>query len=107
MRHRWDFNPPPLRTQMRGTATQREEWWHIRCWLKPRLFAIGVTNKQWHRYKRHLQQRLRDEGYEPAKREAEVLLHQLRMKRKENQRLPPTRNEASTRQSQAARPPGK
>ena len=42
MRHRYDFNPPPIRTQMSGTATQREEWWHIRCWLnRPRLFALS------------------------------------------------------------------
>jgi hypothetical protein len=82
MRHPYDFNPPPIRTQMRGTVTQREEWWHIRCWLKPRLFAIGVNNKQWHRYKRRLQQYLRDNGYEPTVREAELLLHQLRTEKK-------------------------
>jgi hypothetical protein len=82
MRHPYDFNSPPIRTQMRGTVTQREEWWHIRCWLKPRLFAIGVNNKQWHRYKRRLQQYLRDNGYEPTVREAELLLHQLRTEKK-------------------------
>jgi hypothetical protein len=81
MRHPWDFNPPPNRSQMMGTATQREGWWHIRCWLKPRLLAIGVTNQQWARHKRRLQQCLRDSGCEATVREAELILHRLRTKK--------------------------
>jgi len=45
MRFPYDFNPPPNRSRMKGTDAQREEWWQIRCWRKPRLIAVGVTTK--------------------------------------------------------------
>jgi hypothetical protein len=79
MRHRWDFDPPPIRTNMRGTDAQREEWWHIRCWLKPRAWAIpGMNQKRWSATKRRLQQTLRDEGYDAAVVAAERYLHRIR-----------------------------
>jgi hypothetical protein len=84
MRFPYDFNPPPNRSRMKGTDAQREEWWQIRCWLKPRLIAVGVTTEQWHRHKRNLQQHLRENGYESTAQEAELLLHRIRTaKRKE------------------------
>jgi len=48
MRHRWDYDPPPCRATMRGTDAEREAWWRIRCWLKPRAWAVpGMSEKRW------------------------------------------------------------
>ena len=44
----------------------------------------ALTNKQWHQHKRSLQQYLREKGYEPTVREAELLLHQLRSKKRQS-----------------------
>jgi hypothetical protein len=86
MRHRWDFDPPPCLATFAGTDAQREEWWRIRCWLKPRMFAVpGMTNKRWSSAKRRLQQCLRDEGYESAVRAAETTLHRARTENRESQ----------------------
>jgi hypothetical protein len=73
MRHRWDFDPPPCRD------AQREAWWRIRCWLKPRAWAVpGMSEKRWNGAKRRLQQTLRDEGYDAAVAHAERCLHRIR-----------------------------
>jgi hypothetical protein len=83
MRHRWDFDPPPIRTTMQGTDAQREEWWRIRCWLKPRALAVpGMNVKRWSSVKRTLQQTLRDEGYDAAVAAAERFLHRMRTETK-------------------------
>lgn len=79
MRHRWDYDPPPCRATMRGTDAEREAWWRIRCWLKPRAWAVpGVSEKRWLGAKRRIQQTLRDEGYDAAVAAAEQYLHRTR-----------------------------
>jgi hypothetical protein len=87
MRHRWDYDPPINRATMRGTDAEREAWWRIRCWLKPRAFAVpGMSQKRWNRVKRTLQQTLRDEGYDAAVAAAERVLHRMRTEAKETPR---------------------
>ena len=71
---KWDKRPPQNRSTLQVSYIQREQWWHIRCWLKPRLFAAGVTQKQWSYYKRKLQQQLKTEGFEAAAQHAERIL---------------------------------
>ena len=79
MRHRWDYDPPPVRTTMVGTDAQREAWWRIRCWLKPRAWAVpGMNEKRWLGVKRRLQRTLREEGYDAAVAAAERALHRIR-----------------------------
>jgi hypothetical protein len=74
IKRRWDARPPRNRAEMNGTDAQRAEWWQIRCWLKPRLFAAGATGKTWTSNKRRLQRQLREEGFEQTARAAERLL---------------------------------
>ena len=87
MRNLWDLYPPLNRAKMKGTDEQRADWWHIRCWLKPRLYANGVTTKEWARHKRRLQKQLRDEGYEATAKAAARLLHRVRTEKKARERM--------------------
>ena len=75
---KWEMRPPRNRSTLQVSYIQREQWWHIRCWLKPRLFAAGVTQEQWSRYKRTLQKQLKEEGFEATAQHAERLLQRTR-----------------------------
>ena len=75
---KWDKRPPQNRSTLQVSFIQREQWWHIRCWLKPRLFAAGMTQKQWAYVKRTLQKQLKEEGFEATAQHAERLLQRTR-----------------------------
>ena len=79
---KWDQRPPQNRSTLAVSYIQREQWWHIRCWLKPRLFALGVNQEQWSRYKRNLQKQLKTEGFEATAQHAERILATVKERHK-------------------------